>query len=373
MLCTLALCAAGCDYHETFRPTYPRSAQTGGVDVSLASVGYDGVTLAITVDVRNASSGPVEFHPERVALQLGTSVAADPLGNTVTTGLSGDRAAIRAVEAGTHGGLHKGVAVFATTLAGAELDALVLLAINEAARGPRTGAVQHLAAGKTSRYTLQFPVRIVDDHFVLRPSDDSVHIDHASGAYAVTPEKVEEGDLPVASGCHLSFEGAFVGDGLSDAPREMRVLDGDQPHGGLGPPAPPKALFLIRLGGGPGFGPTEGVVGIELAAGPQWGRTALVFSGALGFGFPLGVEGRYRWLDTAVIQATSTLGCAMWFFPGHFAQGARTGVELGLKLRRPLFGWAPSPNFGLYARGGPTIYPHAAGGELDFGIVVGGF
>jgi len=154
----------------------------------------------------------------------------------------------------------------------------------------------------------------------------------------------------------------------------LDVLDVKQPHEGLGPPSAPKAVFFARAGGGPGFGRVGGVGGLELGIGPRWGRAALAFTGSLGVGFPIGMEGRYRWLNRGSFHATSTLGYVGWFLPRGFGQGLRTGLELGLRMNDPVFGWSSeSWALGVYARGGPIAYSHATGGEVDFGVILGGF
>src|SRR5262249_36244281 len=158
-------------------------------------------------------------------------------------------------------------------IAGGMIDAVLLTALNEAARGPYTRSVHHLAPLEQGRYTIQFPVRYeADDRVCVPPYDEN---DRCTYTVALREgAKLELGDAGT-----------------------VELLDRADPHFGLGPPSPPGGVFAIRLGGGPGFGPTDGVGGIELVAGPRWGRFAMAATAQLGPGFPVGAEAHWHLLD----------------------------------------------------------------------------
>jgi hypothetical protein len=337
------LVVAGCHFQERFRPTTPQTVLTQSAGVTLREVGYDHTLLSLTVDVENRGAAPLALDAAHSRLVVGADSAAAASGP-----LSGGGDGV--VRGGLAGGKAGGVRGAAIGVAGGIIDAVLLTALNEAVRGPYTHGTHHLAEGQHDRFTIQFPLRYEsEDRVCVPPYDDNDR--------CVRTAALRDG---------VALE-------LGDA-GTVQLLDTHETHFGLGPPSPPGGVFAFRLGGGPGLGPTEGVGGIELAAGPRWGRFALAATVELGFGFPVGAEARWRLLDAGVAHLSTTLGGAYWFFPDHHAAGPRVGVECGLDLGERFFGWQSSAmQMGLYARGGPLYQDSEAGGELDFGVILGMF
>lgn len=340
--------ATACDFHEQLRPVAPRISGSELADVALHHVGYDNVTLSVTVDVTNRSAGELAVDPGQAQLQIGdqrtgTVRLTDGDGSQAARGtISGGRAGSVAGPAGS-------VAGAAVGMAGGVVDGLVLLGLNELARGPYTHFTHRLRPGERKRFTFQFPVKTAIDDLVCVPPYDSY--DRCGQTVAVGDARLELG-----------------------AGTELELFDRTDPHLGLGPPSAPHAVFVTRMGGGPGFGRTEGVGGIELAAGPRWGRLALEATAAFAWGFPLGGEARVQLVDRSLVHLSSTIGGAYWYFPSHHAWGPRAGIELGFDLGDKVLTWpSRALALGLYARGGPVIYrgDHAVGGELDFGLACG--
>jgi hypothetical protein len=333
-----AFAATGCDYHQTSRPRSARVAEAGGVRASLVSVGYDHTTLAVTIEVVNDGPGAVLFVPKdaRLVLARGRDVertvaplteAMDPGGNIV--------------------------------------DRPLVTGINEAVRGPYSGRATAIARGDRRRFTLQYSLQIADDVVI---SADTM------------PARI-----PLRDGCVLDLHSAFVTESGAhvdaDAPPlAVEIVDVHEPDLGFAPPQPAHAMFIGRFGGGPGFGPTEGVAGLELGAGPRWGKAAMTFSATLGFGFPLALEGSYRWLETSAVHSALGFGPVVWFFPGGPEMpggprfGPRASIDIVYDAGPHVLGY-PTRNvgMGLYTRGGPILYPARVGGELEIGIELGMF
>jgi hypothetical protein len=339
------LLVAGCHFQERFRPITPRASMTPVASVTPQRVGYDHTMLSVTVDVENRSEAPLAVDPSHVRLHVGADSAP------AMTGLmagGGDGVARGAIAGGRVGGA-RGAALGA---AGGVIDAVLLTALNEAVRGPYTRGVHHLERGERGQYTIQFPVRYeADDRICVPP--------YGENDRCATTVSLRDG---------VRLE-------LGDA-GTIELLDTADAHFGLGPPSPPGGVFAFRIGGGPGLGATEAVGGIELAAGPRWGRFAVAATLELGPGFPVGAEAHWHFLDAGLVHFAATLGGAYWFLPDHHAAGPRAGVDLGLDLGERFFGWPSTAlQMGLYARGGPTFIGQDAqlGGELDFGVMLGMF
>lgn len=337
------LAVAGCHFQERFRPTTPQTAVTPAAAVTLREVGYDHTLLSVTVDVENRGPAQLAIDAAHAHLHIGGDNAAAAAGPLSGGGEGVARGGLAGAKAG-------GVRGAALGVAGGIIDAALLTALNEAVRGSYTHGTHQLERGQHDRFTIQFPLRYeTDDRVCVPPFDDNDRCVHT---------------VALRDGVALDL-------GVAGS---VPLLDTTEAHFGLGPPSPPGGVFAFRIGGGPGLGPTEGVGGIELAAGPRWGRLALVGTVELGFGFPVGAEARWRLLDQGLLHLTTTLGGAYWFFPDHHAAGPRAGLECGLDLGERFFGWPSSAlQMGLYARGGPLYQDAQAGGELDFGVILGMF
>src|SRR5262249_10250720 len=141
----------------------------------------------------------------------------------------GDGVARGAVAGGRAGGA-RGAAL---GVAGGVIDAVLLVALNEAVRGPYTRGVQHLERGQRGQYTIQFPVRYeADDRVCLPPYGENDRCDTT---------------VSLRDGVRLE---------LGDA-GTIELLDTADAHFGLGAPSPPGGVFAFRIGGGPGLGATE--------------------------------------------------------------------------------------------------------------------
>jgi hypothetical protein len=333
-----ALVALGCDYHETYRPRTARFAEARAVRASLVSVGYDHTTLAVRIEVVNDGAESILFVPKDARLVL-------------ARGREHERSLAPLTEV-MDGGANV-------------IDRPLLIGINEAVRGPYEARATEIRRGDRRRYTLQYSLHIADD--------------------VVVSADAEPASIPLRDGCVLDVHSAFVTESGAhvdaDAPPlAVEVVDVREADLGFAPPEPARAMFIGRIGGGPGFGPTEGVAGLELAGGPRWGKSAMTFSASLGFGFPLAIEGSYRWFETRAVHSALGLGPVVWFFPrseemaGGPRFGPRASIDLVYDAGANVLGH-PTRNvgMGLYTRGGPIFYPARLGGELEIGIELGMF
>jgi hypothetical protein len=338
----LVVVLAGCDFHERYAPTTPRGVATQDAVVTLHELGYDGSSLSVAVDVTNRSDHRVRFDPAGAQLALG-SQRLPSVSQPVVDGAPIVAGAVAGAAHGAHG--------VAAGIVGGAADAVLLAGINELVRGPYTHFAHELAPGERSRFTLQFPLVLRGENICALAQDGT--------ADCSQPSSVRD---------NLSVELGGVG--------TLPLFDPVDPHLGVGPPSSIGGVYEFRIGGGPGMGRAPGAGGIELAAGPRWGRFALVGTAQLGLGFPLGVETQWHVVDRGAVHVSTTVGGAYWFYPEGHALGPRAGVELGLDFAGRQLTWpSHALQLGFYARGGPVFFRRdgATGGELEFGLAMGFF